>query len=152
MVFTMYTVSQNLHLPFFDPVSHSRGPHHLQWHKPWFRVRLPEERYMEIRTTYALGSGSRHLQHTLLGWTSIRKLPNSYNKKIQLNWFKHHLFWWMIHYLVKNVSVISQASQMSDVVLHSSRPTRVMIVTPYTAENGWHGIILGTRLAGSNIV
>ena len=92
MVFTMCKVSQNLHLLWLHPVSHSRGPHHLQWHKPSFWVRLREERYMEISTPYAQSSGLRHLQHTLLGWTSIHKLPNSYNKKIQLNWFKHHLF------------------------------------------------------------
>ena len=81
MVFTMYKVSQNLHLPSFHPVSHSRGPHHLQWHKPSFWVRRLEERYMKIRTPCAQSSGSRHLQHTLLGRTSIRKLPNSYKKK-----------------------------------------------------------------------
>ncbi len=81
----MYKFSRNLHLHCFHPVSHSRGPYHLQWHKSSFWVRLPEERYMKMSTPFAQCSGSRHLQHTLLGWTSIRKLPNSCNKKDKLN-------------------------------------------------------------------
>ena len=80
-IFTMYKVPQNFHLRWLPLVSHSRGPHHLQWHKPSFWVRRLEERYMKIRTPCAQSSGSRHLQHTLLGRTSIRKLPNSYKKK-----------------------------------------------------------------------
>ena len=86
--------------------------------------------------------------HFLVGRQSVSfQIPA--REKIQLNWFKHHLFWWIIRYLVKNVSVISQASQMSAVALHSSRPTSVMIVTPYTTENGWHRIIIvGIRLSG----
>jgi hypothetical protein len=81
--FTMCKVSPNLqiHFPCWHPVSHSRGPHHLQWHKSSFWVRLPEERYMKISTPYAQRSGLRHLKHTLLDSTSIRKLPNSYKKK-----------------------------------------------------------------------
>ncbi len=94
LFFTMYKVSPNLPIQQMYPVSHSRGPHHPQWHKSSFWVRLPEERYMEISTPYAQSSGSRHLQHTLLGWTSIRKLPNSYKKKRETqNWFEHHTYW-----------------------------------------------------------
>ncbi len=148
MLFTMYKVPLNLHLQWVGPVSLSQGPHHLQRHKSSFWVRLPGERYMDISTPFVLSSGSQYLQHTLLGWKSIRKIQSSYKKKDKLNWFKHRLFWYIIHYLVKNVSVISQASQMSVVALHSSRPTRVMIVPPCTTENGWHRIIVGISLSG----